>query len=430
MITTVYRNVISLSLLMFFCSFSGVISNASASEVGDWFYDQYETELYGFVEARQGWRLQDDPFEKDESISEARFQLNLSKEFSWGIGKFKGDLVGDRVMDEVRGELRELFISLSPFDFMDMKIGRQIQTWGTGDLLFINDLFPKDWESFFTGRDDEYLKAPSDSIRASFFSDHANVDLSYSPVFNGSTYIDGSRLSYWNGVRIAGSDSLFNDHERNRFFRDDEIAVRIWKTINGIELAVYGYDGFWQTPEGLNRETGMGIYPRLRSAGASLRSSLLGGIGNIEAGYYDSHQDDAGDDPFIRNSEARFLAGYERELAADLTAGIQYYLEWMSDYSEYESSLPPGAVRKDEKRHLITLRLTRLMMNQNLRLSLFGYFSPSDEDLYLRPKLHYKISDSWAVDAGGNIFIGEDNHTFFSQFENNSNAYAGLRCSY
>jgi hypothetical protein len=412
-----------------FTSFSEM-NHAHASEVGDWFYDRYETEFYGFVEVRQGWRLQDDPDEKDESISEARLQLDLSKEFAWGTGKIKGDVIGDRVLEEVRGELRELNITFSPFDFADVKTGRQIQTWGTGDLLFINDLFPKDWESFFIGRDDEYLKAPSDSIRVSLFSDLMNVDISYSPVFNGSVYIDGSRLSYWNGMRIAGQDDIFKDHERNRFFRDDEISLRLSKTVSSLELALYGYEGFWQTPEGVDRSTGKGLYPRLRSAGGSLRTSILGGIGYLETGYYDSHQDADGDDPLIRNSEVRFLGGYERELARNVTGGLQYYLEWMLDYSEYESSLPQGAVQKDEERHVLTLRLTSLMMNQNLKISLFVYYSPSDEDAYFRPKLHYKVSDRWAVEAGGNIFTGKDEHTFFAQFEDNTNAYAGARYSF
>jgi len=408
-----------------------MFSNAApASELGDWVYDRYKADLFGFMEVRQGWRLQNDLYEEDETISEARLQLDLSKEFDWGTGKFKGDLVGDRVLDEVRGELRELNVSLFPANFMDVKAGRQIQTWGTGDLLFINDLFPKDWESFFIGRDDEYLKAPSDSIRTSLYFDIVNINLSYSPLFNGSMYIDGSRLSYWNGARIAGQDDIFNDDERNRIFRDDEISVRLSKTAEGIELALYGYNGFWQTPEGLDPASGKGIYPRLRTIGGSLRGPLLGGIAYSEAGYYDSPQDRDGDDPFIRNSEARFLAGYERELARDFTAGMQYYLEWMLDYSAYESSLLPGAVQKDEKRHVLTLRLTRLMMNQNLKLSLFVYHSPSDQDWYLRPKIHYKVSDRWSVEAGGNIFSGNDEYTFFGQFEDNTNAYAGTRYSF
>ena len=123
------------------------------------------------------------------------------------------------------------------------------------------------------------------------------------------------------------------------------------------------------------------------------------------------------------------MGGYERELGRDFTGGFQNYLEWMIDYSEYVSSLP-GAVQKNEYRHVLTLRLTRLMMNQNLKLSLFAYYSPSDKDAYIRPKIHYKVSDRWSVDTGGNIFSGKDDHTFFAQFEDNTNAYAGARYSF
>lgn len=421
------RYVLLCMLLICIVGTGGVIN---ASELGDWMYDTYETEVYGFVEVRQGLRLQNDLFEDDETISEVRTQFNLSKDFGWGIGRFKGDAVGDKVLQDVRGELRELNLTFSPSDTMDMKVGRQIQTWGTGDLLFINDLFPKDWDSFFIGRDDEYLKAPSDSIRTSLFFELMNINISYSPVFNGSVYIDGHRLSFWNGSRIAGKDSPFNDHERNRMFRDDEISVRLSKTIHAIEMALYGYAGFWQTPEGTNSNTGRGFYPRLRSIGGSMRASLWGGIGNIEAGYYDSSQDSTGNDPLIRNSEARFLGGYERELGMDLTGSVQYYLEWMSDYDEYKAALLAGSVEKDEYRHLLTLRLTKLLMNQNLKLSLFSYYSPSDKDGYLRPKVHYKVSDTLAVETGGNIFFGEDDYTFFGQFSDNTNLYAGVRYSF
>jgi hypothetical protein len=102
----------------------------------------------------------------------------------------------------------------------------------------------------------------------------------------------------------------------------------------------------------------------------------------------------------------------------------------MTDYGDYRRALPPGSKRTDEDRHVITLRLTKLMMKQNLTLSLFTYYSPSDKDAYLRPKAHYKVTDNWAVEMGGNVFIGEDDHTFFGQFEKNSNIYAGTRFSF
>ncbi len=124
------------------------------------------------------------------------------------------------------------------------------------------------------------------------------------------------------------------------------------------------------------------------------------------------------------------IAGFERELAPGLTGGFQYYLEWMQDYDTYKKTLPVNTAARDEFRHLLTLRLTKLLMNQNLRLSLFVYYSPSDQDGYIRPKVHYKITDQWAVEAGANIFAGEKDYTFFGQFQDNTNAYAGVRWSF
>jgi hypothetical protein len=335
--------------------------------------------------------------------------------------------VGDAVTENLSAELREANLLFLPLDFMDVKIGRQTLTWGTGDLLFINDLFPKDWESFFIGRDNEYLKAPSDALKASLFFEPANIDLIYVPIFNNSTYIDGSRLSYWNPqlARVAGRDFVFADQERNRFPEDSEFAMRLYRNFRGIETAFYGYSGFWKTPEGLYPATMSLTYPRLAVWGASARGPVWQGIANIEAGYYDSREDRDGDDPFVRNSEWRLLTGYEREVATNFTAGIQYYLEWMQDYDSYRHTAGPFA--KDEFRHVFTLRLTRLLLNQNLQLSLFAYYSPSDDDGYLRPNIHYKITDQWAAEGGGNIFFGTADHTFFGQFKNNTNLYVGVR---
>ncbi len=394
--------------------------------------DNYRTDFNGFVEARAGARLQGDPDQKDAAIGELRMQLDLSSDLDWAILKFKGDLLGDLVTEEAETEIRELNLAFSPLEMMDAKLGRQVLTWGTGDLLFINDLFPKDWESFFIGRDDEYLKAPSDAVKTSFFLDAFGLDLIYVPQFNGSVYIDGSRISYWNGMqsRTVGNNFIFADDERNRVFRDDEVHLRLAKNISGLELGVYGYHGFWKTPEGVLMVGPRLFYPELTVGGASLRTTMLGGIVNLEIGYYDSVDDRDGNDPLVRNSELRLLTGFERELARNFTGAFQYYLEYMQDYDEYEKSSFDPTTLKDEFRHLLTVRLTKLLMNQNLRLSLFAYYSPSDEDGYLRPKFNYKVNDQLAVDAGLNWFFGAEDHTFFGQFEDASNIYAAIRWNF
>ncbi len=164
--------------------------------------------------------------------------------------------------------------------------------------------------------------------------------------------------------------------------------------------------------------------------GASIRGSLGEGLVNVEVGYYDSREDNDGTDPFVPNDEVRGLIGYERELAKEFSLGLQYYIEAMQNYTEYEDVLPEGQVAADQDRHLITIRLTKQALSQNLRLSLFVYYSPSDEDTYARISAAYKATDAWLLTAGANIFDGENDYTFFGQFKDNSNLYAGTRYSF
>ncbi|MBN2707364.1 MAG: hypothetical protein JXR89_13120 [Deltaproteobacteria bacterium] len=382
----------------------------------------------GFIDLRSGRRLVEAADEQQTSLAESRLQLEINGDLESFLFKIKGELLGDAVDDFVGGRLREAFFLVSPLPFADLKIGRQIMTWGAGDLLFINDLFPKDWEAFFIGRDDEYLKAPADAVRLGIFLDTLNLDIIYMPRFNPSNYIDGNRLSYWSPGqgRIAGRTARLVDDQRQRWFDEDEIALRAYRNFSGLEAAVYFYDGYWKTPEGMKSD-GCLYFPRLRAFGLSLRGNLGAGLAHCEAGYYDSREDQSGENPLVRNREWRFLVGYEQELASDFTGGLQYYLEYMDDYDNYRAALPTGAKARDELRHLLTLRLTKLALQQNLKFSLFVFYSPSDNDAHLRPQISYKLNDDWLVVGGANLFYGRADHSFFGQFEENGNLYLGLR---
>lgn len=401
----------------------------------------FDPSLHGFIEARGGFRTQSDSHEKDESLGEVRAQFEsvLYQESYTATARLDllyDEIAEDHDIDLETGagwlDLREFNLLFTPANALDFKIGRQILTWGTGDLLFINDMFPKDWQSFFLGRDEEYLKAPSDAIMASYFSEMASLDLVFTPRFDADRYISGKRISYWNPNlgATAGQSAVIDAMTPEDWLEDHEFAARLHRQVGSIELALYGYHGYWKTPQGFHNTTGRAYFPRLSTYGASARGPWAGGIANLEAGWHDSRDDRSGNNPLIPNSELRLLAGYEREIGSDLTANIQYYLEAMLDYSTYRGSLPSPIPARDEYRHVATFRLTKLLLNQNLTLSLFAYYSPSDEDAYLRPAISYKLTDTWLVTTNGNIFIGREKHTFFGQFEDNTNINLGVRYSY
>ena len=385
--------------------------------------------LTGSLEMRGGIRLQNDPFSDDTSLGELRLQLqNRGRIDNWNY-RLTGDFIYD-AQAESHGidfrtgngwfDLREATLAGPLSDSFDLKLGRQTVTWGTGDLLFINDLFPKDWRSFLLGRDEEYLKAPGNSARLNFFSEPINLDAVFSPRFDPDRFITGERLSYFDAEsgKLVGK----NDIVQPKFPGSNEIALRAHRLVGNAEAAIYFYDGYWKSPAGQDMD-GFATFPDLQVTGASWRQPALDGIVYSEIGYYNSRNDPNGTNPMVRNSETRWLIGYERELGEDLTGSFQYYAEHRLNHNAFAANLSEGAKVPDRTRHLLTMRLTKFLMMQNLRLSLFTFWSPSDQDGYLRPNINYKVDDNWTVGGGANLFFGKEESTFFGQFENNSNVY-------
>lgn len=400
---------------------------------------QWTENFTGFVEGRVGSRLQNDRNQDNFSIGEARLRVEGQWEPKGIVVRVAGDAVYDPVVDrhlprlesgEGAFDLREANVVWRPLGFADIKAGRQILTWGVGDLIFINDLFPKDFKSFFIGRDDEYLKAPSDAVRVSVFNRLANADVVYTPRFDSDRHIDGRRLSYYNplaGQRV-GRNFILHPDKRDTWFRNDEIAARVYRQVGPFEIAGYGYHGYFKSPSGIT-PGGKFYFPELSVLGASARGPALGGIVTGEFGRYFSREDSSGSNPFVPNGEWRFLGGYEREIVKELTAAVQYYAQARSDQSAYLASLPPGG-RGDRVRHLLTLRLTKLMFNQNLTLSGFNFWSPNQDDGHLRLRASYKLTDSVLLECGGNVFYGPRNDGFFSQLNDNTNVFVALRKSF
>lgn len=386
-----------------------------------------ELPFHGFMEYAVGARVMADETASDDFLlEEARFQLDFLRDGERGSLQFRADLLHDGVDGESRVEVREGNLQVTPFESVDLKVGRQTLTWGTGDLVFLNDLFPKDWQSFFIGRDDEYLKKPSDAVRATWYGDWINLDLAWMPLFEPDGYISGERISFWGpGRRVGPNDAPMTPvegEEPNATLGNGSLAGRMYGTFAGWEAALYGFRGHYGQPKGFDPATQQAIFPRLEAWGGSVRGLLWGGVANGEAALYRSLDDLAGNDPNLPNSEVRALAGYSHEVASDHNLGVQAYLERPLDY--------PDRGRIDHNRWWLTARYTALLLRQTLTASLFAFYSPAEDDAYLRPKLAYKLSDEILLTVGGNLFWGAHDDSFFGQFEDNTNLYARVRYSF
>lgn len=408
-------------------------------------WDTISNMIHGFAEVGYGSKfLGDERTDKDEfNLLEERLQLKATyrpAKPEWLASRnpeffYKGDLLVDEHEEKVKYQIREVYGLISPFSWMDVKLGRQILTWGTGDLVFINDVFPKDYESFFIGRDDEYLKVPSDAGKFSFASRWASADLVLIPFFTSDVSITGDRLSFYDNLlgRLVGKESDRLLTEPSFQPNNTQIAGRIYRYFGAYEVASYAFKGYFNQPKGIKNANARELfYPELAIYGASVRGPLplLGGIASGEVGYLDSLEDRSGKNRLTENAAMKYLVGYERDFPKDLRLGVQYFVEQMLDYDEFKANAQPGDVPRDQFRQLLTLRVTKLFWRQTFEASFFTFYSPTDNDAHFRPRLTWQISDHWKFTAGANIFLGQHDWTEFGQLEDNDNFYTRLRYSF
>jgi len=362
--------------------------------------------------------------------ADERLRLEVSGDTAKGNLSFlfKGDVFHDAVANKLDGVFREAYVDYSHGP-LELRLGRQIVTWGVGDLIFINDVFPKDWSAFFCGRPLEYLKVGVDAAKLHVATPAFNAELVVIPFFEPDNLPSPKRFFFFDPFANVSSRLL---QEPATTAGNTELALRLYRRVFESDVSLYGYRGYWRQPsfqpDRLPQPTQLrGFYPRLAAYGASAQRNVGAGLLSLEAGYYDSQDDRRGSDPAVPNSQFRLLAGYQRQFGSDFTIGAQYDVEVLKDYAAYKRTLPPGFPLQDRARHLLTVRLTRFLKYQTWKLTFFSFYSPSDQDTLLIPEVWHAFTDQLSLTVGANVFAGRNPTTFLGQFDRNDNLHVILR---
>ena len=399
-----------------------------------------ELSLQGFLQTNYSVRVNDDNPQGAKQgnliLGEERAQLKGSfYPQKSKIGIFiKSDFYHDWVGENWAFDFREGYLDFRD-DKFSFRAGRQIYTWGVGDLLFINDVFPKDWEAFYSGRPLEYLKIGADSLKLDIYSDIVSAEAVVMPFFEPDDLPSVGRFHFFDPYPNIPNREHEKPDPAFKNFGNTEYALRLYRYIGDFDVSAYAYKGFFRSPamkaDNFNSPAAISsFYPELAVYGLSAQRSALGGVVSTEYGYYDSLDDRSGRDPGINNSQSRFLIGYQKAFPEDFTVGIQYYGELTHEYSRYEDTLPSAFAKRKQLHQYATLRLTKLLKYQTLKLSLFTFYSPDEEDFLITPEVSYNFTDNLLGAIGMNIFTGTKDTTTFGQHKRDSNVYVTARYSF
>ncbi len=381
----------------------------------------------GFVQQNTAFNVGDaNPDGRHQKWLEERVRLQLDAlAGNWRL-LLKGDAAYDHLGRGDQSELREAYVDYTAGNW-DLRLGRQVITWGLGDLVFVNDVFPKDHEALFAGRPLEYLKRGVDTVKVGVYPAFASFELVVAPEFRESRIPDARRFHLYDPM-----PALTNRVTKKP--SNGDIGLRIYRDISGWDGALYLYRGYQRTPslrpDSIIAPTRITFfYPELSTYGASLSGRVGEGVLSLEAAWYDSRQDRNGTDFTVPNSQTRLLAAYQLQPWEDFSLNLQYYTERMHDYDAYRATLPLGFLADKRWSHTVGLRATQFFLHQTLRLSIYASRNASNGDQFINPELRYSFTDHVSGALGANVFGGKA-WGQFGQVSRDDNVYLQLRYAF
>lgn len=390
---------------------------------------QSNMNLHGYLEPAYGVKSSDEePISRRNVLKEMR--LMLQKKLYGDRGEVLDVSLLATTDDSQNNsdlELREGSLFLPVTRSLEIKAGRQVMSWGPSQFEFINDHFTKDFTSFFIGRDLEFLKAPEDAVKLSYFGESANVDLIGSPNFEPDRLPRGEVIPVYNpGLRrLTASDSAPNVREPEDSVDHGEYHIRLHQTYGRWEAALYGYRGFVGQPAGWDGNTT--FYPELASAGFSLRGPFMDSVVWLEGSYDDIRDDLAGDTVNLPTDRAKVGVGLRYRTSPTVSYMVQAITAKQLDAGTYRSRLPSNHPDKHEYRNRLQVATTRTYWSDRLTLTLRGFAGLTEEDWYSRTSLNYEWSDAVTI-SGGGLFYGADyDFTRFGALDENDMGYVRIR---
>jgi hypothetical protein len=386
-----------------------------------------ESTVTGFVQVHQAQRMQSLPPAAPTQAHESMV-TSLEAEFlyEWRSDAFGLTLRGiggyDAATSDNLSRMREAFLdySLSALD-LNFRIGRQVLTWGVSEYLYVNDIFPKNFDAFFTGSGLDRMKQPVDAIRAVNHSHDTDWEL----VASRSQADTNPSPERFVGASVTESaipvDSL-----------DEKVdyALRAARHVSGWDVAVY-LSSLRARQRRYFQVAGVLSYdqPRARHVGGSITGNFASGLMWVEAALEDtSHTQENVVSRYSFSREVQAIIGYSREMGSSVSASIQVNLEFPLNRDEYRESLASGIDPVDSMLSTLHVRIEKRWRNDSVRAGA-QFFLSDEDDSHINPFAVWSFADGWSVEGGVNYFAGPRD-TRYGAFRDDSNLYVLGRFSF
>lgn len=389
-------------------------------------------DISGFARNYTGVLFDDGGF----SILQNTLNLNFTK-MGDKVAFKANPLVYQYNSDSLNIQMRELYLDLY-FDNFDIRVGKQQVVWGKADGTFITDVVSPLNLSEFLLPDFDEIRIGVNAVKIDYYLGNNTFEFIWLPNFT-PTEIPGAGSIWFNQPEFLAPPTFdWSKSEIDMSMENSEMFVKYSALTSKIDfefMGGYTWDDYptmhidkqIDMSTGAPVLTGLTITPehhRLTLGGGSFSTEIMGIVLRGEAAYYNGKyfqtEDMTAVDALVEKDYLHYLVGLDFSIAG-VKFSSQFIQEAIMDYDEN--------MLKEERENTMTFLARADLLRETLHLELFSYVGLTNEDALIRPKITYDFDDSFSIQLGANIFVGDEAGRF-GQYVDNSMGYMKLKYSF
>lgn len=343
------------------------------------------------------------PHDFTTSRTRLRAELRVDYENAYLFASLNG--IHNSILDDRTGiQLQEAYFNYSN-SFVEIRAGRQIVVWGVADGLRVTDLIsPVDYTEFMSSDYDD-MRMAVDGIRIKYPGERVNAEVVYVPVPRYFQMPIGED-NPWRPDLPEKASFDFPEGPEPRF-KNGDFGTRVSFFLSNLDFSISALHTHNQSPVTVAGYDPVkdsivirGIHETMTMFGGDMSMPLGEFVLRLEiAEYLDEALGYANNLDYARKNTFNALGGIDWYAGDNWTFMVQYLHKYIADYSD--------ELAAERNSSQVTFRISKELLNNTLKLALYGMFDIDNLGYYARVSGDYVLSDQVTLSLGYDHFGGK-----------------------
>lgn len=343
------------------------------------------------------------PHDLTSSRTRLRMEMRVDYENAYLFASLNG--IHNSILDDRTGvQLQEAYFDYQN-DFVEIKAGRQIVVWGVADGLRVTDLIsPVDYTEFMSSDYDD-LRMAVDGVRLRYPGERVNAEVVYVPAPR-YFQMPMDKENPWRPNLPENASLDFPDGPDPRF-KNGDFGTRLQFFLSNLDFSIAALHTHNQSPVSVAGYDPVkdsivirGVHETLTMFGGDVSMPLGEFVIRAEvAEYLDEALGYKNGMDYARKNTFNALGGIDWYAGDNWTFMVQYLHKYIADYSDNLSA--------EKNSSQVTFRISKELLNNTLKLSLFGMFDIDNLGYYGRASGDYSVTDQVMISLGYDHFGGK-----------------------